>query len=96
MGKKLFVEDIPPTIDDADLEAVFAEHGAVAKVEISRDPETGESRGFGYVEMETDEEAEGAIGGLHDQEIEGLKLQVTEAPTSGQQVVSRPEPAEPW
>lgn len=96
MGKKLFVEDIPPTMDDADLEAVFAEYGAVAKVEISRDPETGGSRGFGYVEMATDEEAEGAIAGLHDQEIDGLKLQVTEGSTSGQQMVSRPEPAEPW
>ena len=96
MGKKLFVEDIPPTMDDADLENAFAEHGAVTSVEINRDPESRESRGFGFVEMETDEGAEKAMGALHDQEIEGLKLQVTEAPTAGQQVVQRPEPAEPW
>lgn len=76
MARSLFVEDLPADMDEESLRAAFAEHGTVTKVEVIRDPETGESRGTGFVEMETDEDAERAANALHDTDIEGGKLQV--------------------
>lgn len=96
MEKRLFVENLPPEMREADLTAAFSDHGTVAAAEVVCDSETGESRGFGFVEMETEEGAEAAIGALHDQEIQGLKLQVSEDRPRAQTEVTPPKPAEPW
>ena len=96
MGKSLFIEDLPPDMDEEGLRAAFAEHGNVTKTEVVRDPETGESRGTGFVEMETDEEAEKAAGALNDQEIEGGKLQVSlDQPADPPPSIPPGDPTEP-
>ncbi len=93
MGKTLIVENLAPDMDEEGLRAAFAEHGKVANAEITRDPETGESCGFGIVEMENDEEADSALGAMDDQEAEGLT--VTDAGPPARQPPPVSEPFEP-
>ena len=64
METKLFVGNLPYSVGDDDLEAAFADHGSVVSVVVIRDRETGRSRGFGFVEMETEEMAQAAAGAL--------------------------------
>jgi RNA recognition motif-containing protein len=79
MSRKIYVGNLPWSTASADLEAMFAPHGAVRSAEVISDRETGRSRGFGFVEMETDEGLQAAIAALNGQEINGRPLTVNEA-----------------
>jgi RNA recognition motif-containing protein len=77
--KKIYVGNLSFNMSDHDLNALFAEHGAVNSATIITDRETNRSRGFGFVEMENDAEAMQAIQAINDKEIDGRSLNVSEA-----------------
>ncbi len=77
--KKIYVGNLSYTTTDEGLEAAFAAFGTVRSVAILQDRETGRSRGFGFVEMEDDEQALAAINGLNGTELDGRTLTVNEA-----------------
>jgi RNA recognition motif-containing protein len=79
MGSKLYVGNLSYSITNADLEQMFTPHGAVSSAEIINDRDTGRSKGFGFVQMGTDEEAQAAISALNGQENDGRALTVNEA-----------------
>lgn len=79
MGKKLYVGNLPFSTTSENLEQMFSEFGKVESANLVTDRETGRSRGFGFVEMSTDEEAQAAIGGLNEKEVNGRNLTVNEA-----------------
>ena len=79
MEKKLFVGNLPYTMTDTDLEQTFAEYGSVQSAVVIRDRETGRSRGFGFVEMASSEEAEAAQKALDGTAVDGRPLRVNEA-----------------
>lgn len=79
MGKKLYVGNLPYSCDSSELEQMFAAHGQVVSAQVISDRETGRSKGFGFVEMSTDEEAQAAIAALNSQQIGGRALTVNEA-----------------
>ena len=79
MARKIYEGNLPWSTTSADLEAMFAPHGSVRSAEVISDRETGRSRGFGFVEMETDEGLQAAISALNGQEINGRPLTVNEA-----------------
>ncbi|MBU6296579.1 MAG: RNA-binding protein, partial [Planctomycetes bacterium] len=79
MGKKLYVGNLPYSVGDSELSEMFAEHGSVVSAQVVLDRETGRSKGFGFVEMSTDEEANAAINGMNGKDINGRALTVNEA-----------------
>ncbi len=79
MGKKLYVGNMSYDVDNAALEQLFAAHGTVESVNIISDRATGRSKGFGFVEMGSDEEAKAAIAALDGQEVGGRPIKVNEA-----------------
>ncbi len=79
MGKKLYVGNLAYAVNASDLEQLFAQYGTVQSAQVIQDRETGRSKGFGFVEMESDNDAQAAIAGLHDQEHGGRRLTVNEA-----------------
>jgi len=79
MAGKIYVGNLPWSTTSADLEALFAAHGAVRSAEVISDRETGRSRGFGFVEMETNEGLQAAIAALNGHEMNGRPLTVNEA-----------------
>ena len=79
MGKKLYVGNLPYSVDSSELEQLFSQHGTVVSAQIINDRDTGRSKGFGFVEMGTDEEAQAAIAALNGQEQNGRALTVNEA-----------------
>lgn len=79
MSKRLYVGNIPYTMADADLHAIFVQHGPVLAVQVVIDRETGQSKGFAFVDMEKKEHAEAAIEALDGQEVAGRRLTVNEA-----------------
>jgi len=79
MGSKLYVGNLSYNTTSSDLEQLFSQHGAVQSAEVISDRETGRSKGFGFVQMGTDEEAQAAIGALNGQEHDGRPLTVNEA-----------------
>jgi RNA recognition motif-containing protein len=79
MGRKLYVGNLSFSVDSAALERLFAEYGTVESATVVSDRESGRSRGFGFVEMSSNEEAEAAINGLNGQEHGGRALTVNEA-----------------
>jgi len=79
MSRKIYVGNLPWSTTSADLEAMFSPHGAVRAAEVISDRETGRSRGFGFVEMETDEGLQAAISALNGHEVNGRPLTVNEA-----------------
>lgn len=79
MGKKLYVGNLPYTIDDAALEDQFAAVGKVESARVITDRDTGRSKGFGFVEMSSDEEASAAIEKLNGTPMGGRNLTVSEA-----------------
>jgi len=79
MSRKIYVGNLPWSTTSADLEAMFAEHGAVSSAEVISDRETGRSRGFGFVEMESDEGMQAAVNALNGHEMNGRPLTVNEA-----------------
>ena len=79
MGKKLYVGNLPFETSETDLQTLFATVGAVDSVRVMRDNATGRARGFAFVEMATEPEAQTAIQQLHEQQFGGRTLTVNEA-----------------
>ncbi|MEA2708636.1 MAG: hypothetical protein QOF78_1237 [Phycisphaerales bacterium] len=79
MGSKLYVGNLSYEVTNADLNAMFTPHGTVSSAEIIQDRDTGRSKGFGFVQMGSDKEAQAAIGALNGQEQNGRALTVNEA-----------------
>lgn len=79
MAKKIYVGNLPWSTTSASLEALFSAHGPVASAEVISDRDTGRSRGFGFVEMQTDAACEQAIAALNGQEVDGRAITVNEA-----------------
>jgi RNA recognition motif-containing protein len=75
----LYVGNLSYGMTDSDLENLFAPHGAVQSAQVIKDRDTGRSKGFGFVEMHTGEQAQAAIDALHGQEVNGRALTVNEA-----------------
>ena len=75
-NRKLFVGSLPWAIDDQKLGELFSQAGNVVSAQIVKDRETGRSRGFGFVEMSTDEEAQNAVKILNGMDVEGRKIVV--------------------
>jgi RNA recognition motif-containing protein len=79
MGNKLYVGNLAYSIGDTDLEQLFAPHGTVQSAHVIVDRETGRSKGFGFVEMGSDQEAQAAMTALNGKEVDGRTLTVNEA-----------------
>lgn len=79
MATKLFVGSLPFRMTDEELADFFAPHGTVVSASIIHDRDTGRSKGFGFVEYSSDEEAAAAIKALHDTELDGRNITVSEA-----------------
>jgi RNA recognition motif-containing protein len=79
MGKKLYVGNLTYGVTDATLEQLFATHGTVQSAQVIMDRDTGRSKGFGFVEMGSDQEAQAAIAALNGKEVDGRALTVNEA-----------------
>jgi cold-inducible RNA-binding protein len=79
MGRKLYVGNLTYGVTDSDLQTMFAAHGTVQSAQVIMDRDTGRSKGFGFVEMGSDQEAQAAITALNGKEIDGRTLTVNEA-----------------
>ncbi len=79
MGRKLYVGNLPYEVGETELQELFAKAGAVDSVNVMRDQMTGRARGFAFVEMGTDEEAQNAITALNGAQVGGRSLTVNEA-----------------
>lgn len=79
MGRKLYVGNLPFETSETDLQALFATIGAVDSVRVMRDMATGRARGFAFVEMGSDSDAQAAVDKLHEQDFGGRRLTVNEA-----------------
>jgi RNA recognition motif-containing protein len=79
MGMKLYVGNLSYDVSSSDLEKMLSEHGTVLSAEVITDRSTGRSKGFGFVEMDSKEEAQAAITALNGQEHGGRVLTVNEA-----------------
>jgi len=96
MEKRLFVGNLPYSVGESELEAAFAEHGTVVSTVVIRDDESGLSRGFGFIEMETDEMAESAADALDGFEIDGRRLRVNVAQKKNNNYQRRSDFGERW
>jgi RNA recognition motif-containing protein len=79
MSKKLYVGNLSYSVTDSQLEQMFAQYGSVSSAQVIMDRETGRSKGFGFVEMSNDQEAEAAINALNGQDYSGRPLTVNVA-----------------
>lgn len=79
MSKRLFVGKLPYSVNDKQLEEMFSVIGIVVSATVINDRDTGQSKGFGFVEMEKDADAEEAIKKLNDSEVEGRRIVVSVA-----------------
>src|SRR5438477_3257028 len=79
MGKKLYVGNLSYNVDSSELEQLFGQHGQVVSAQVISDRDTGRSKGFGFVEMSNDAEADAAIAALNGQQHGGRALTVNEA-----------------
>ena len=79
MGNKLYVGNLPYTVRDDDLQQSFGQFGAVTSAKVMMERETGRSKGFGFVEMASDAEAQAAINGMNGQSLGGRSITVNEA-----------------
>jgi cold-inducible RNA-binding protein len=79
VGKKLYVGNLTYSVTRADLEEWFAPYGTVQSAQVVTDRDSGRSKGFGFVEMDTDAQAQAAIQGLNEHEHDGRRLTVDEA-----------------
>ncbi len=75
----IYVGNLPYSASNSDLEQAFGQYGQVLKANIIMDRETGNSKGFGFVEMASSEEGNNAIQGLHDSDLQGRNMKVNEA-----------------
>ena len=86
MGRKLYVGNLPYTATDASLREAFSASGTVDSVNLITDRDTGQSKGFGFVEMSTDAEAQAAMQAMNGASLDGRQIKVSEAkpkPSSG-------------
>jgi cold-inducible RNA-binding protein len=79
MGNKLYVGNLPYSFRDSDMEQAFSQYGQVTSAKVMMERDTGRSKGFGFVEMSSDAEAQAAIQGMNGQQIGGRGLVVNEA-----------------
>ena len=79
MGRKLYVGNLGFDVSGGDLQQLFAPHGTVASASVISDRSTGQSKGFGFVEMSSDDEAKAAIAALDGKDFGGRALKVNEA-----------------
>jgi cold-inducible RNA-binding protein len=79
MGRRLYVGNLPYQATDEELNVLFSQAGAVESVRVMRDMATGRARGFAFVEMATDEDAQKAVQQFHDYQLQGRALVVNEA-----------------
>ena len=79
MGNKLYVGNLPYTVRDEDLQQSFGQFGSVTSAKVMMERDTGRSKGFGFVEMGSDAEAQAAIGGMNGQSLGGRSITVNEA-----------------
>src|SRR5437763_15373855 len=79
MGKKLYVGNLTYGVTDGELGQMFAAHGTVQSAQVIMDRDTGQSKGFGFVEMGSDQEAQAAVAALNGQQVGGRSLTVNEA-----------------
>jgi hypothetical protein len=79
MGNKLYVGNLPYSVRDSDLEQAFGEFGSVTSAKVMMERDTGRSKGFGFVEMGSDAEAQAAISGMNGQSLGGRSVVVNEA-----------------
>jgi len=79
MGKKLYVGNMSYDVDSSALEQMFTPHGTVESAQVISDRDTGRSKGFGFVEMSSDSEAQAAIAAMNGQDSGGRALTVNEA-----------------
>ena len=79
MGNKLYVGNLPYSVRDQDLEQAFGQFGTVTSAKVMMERDTGRSKGFGFVEMGSDAEAQAAINGMHGQSLGGRAIVVNEA-----------------
>ena len=79
MGNKLYVGNLPYSFRDSDLEQAFGQFGSVQSAKVMMERDTGRSKGFGFVEMSSDAEAQSAIQGMNGQSFGGRGLVVNEA-----------------
>jgi RNA recognition motif-containing protein len=79
MGKKLFVGNLSYNVSDNDLHQLFAAHGNVASAQVIMDRDSGRSKGFGFVEMGSEQEAQAAISALNGTPLDGRNVTVSEA-----------------
>lgn len=79
MGNKLYVGNLPYSFRDEDLQQAFAAHGTVTSAKVMMERDTGRSKGFGFVEMASDAEAQAAVNGMNGQQYGGRGLVVNEA-----------------
>lgn len=75
-NKKLFVGSLPWAVDDAQLAQIFSQAGTVVSAQVVKDRETGRSRGFGFVEMSSEQEAQAAVQNLNGSDMQGRKIVV--------------------
>ena len=83
VGTKLYVGSLPYTTTDQQLQELFAQHGTVSSAKVISDRYTGRSRGFGFVEMATSEDADQAISKLNNTNLEGRNIKVEKANSPG-------------
>lgn len=79
MAAKLYVGNLAYGVTDSDLETMFAPHGTVQSAQVIMDRDTGRSKGFGFVEMGSNPEAQTAIAAMNGKDVDGRKLTVNEA-----------------
>lgn len=79
MGNKLYVGNLPYSVRDEDLQQAFSQFGTVSSAKVMMERDTGRSKGFGFVEMGSDAEAQAAINGMNGQPLNGRSLVVNEA-----------------
>ena len=79
MSYKLFVGSLPWSVDDRSLQSAFEAHGTVISAKVVKDRATGRSKGFGFVEMENQSEADNAISALNESEFQGRNIVVNKA-----------------
>jgi cold-inducible RNA-binding protein len=79
VGKKLYVGNLTYGVTSSDLQEMFTQFGTVQSAQVIQDRDTGRSKGFGFVEMDSDDQAQAAIDGLNDREQDGRRLTVNEA-----------------
>jgi len=84
MGKKVYIGNLGYGVTDGDLTKMFEPHGSVESAQVIMDRDSGRSKGFGFVEMRTDQEAQAAITAMNGQDVGGRALTVNEAKPRGE------------